>query len=104
MKYFCKANKNDEQLSQTVSFLKTISEKNRLKILCFLKNDERCVCEIVDFLELPQNLVSHHLGVLKKQNIVIARKDGLKVFYSINNADGNVRNNVNFLNSLITKL
>jgi ArsR family transcriptional regulator len=46
-------------------FLKTVSEENRLKILCFLKSGEKCVYEIEQFLHLPQNLVSHHLKKLK---------------------------------------
>ena len=77
-----------------------MSDKNRLKIVCFLKNSEKCVCEIVDFLELPQNLVSHHLKILRNQNILKTRKEGLKVYYSIN--DQNIEKSVNFLNSLIT--
>ncbi len=65
-------------------FLKTISDKNRLKILCFLKNWEKCVCEIVDFMELPQNLISHHLKKLKDEKILIQRKEWLNVIYSVN--------------------
>ncbi len=100
MKCFCKTNKSTKQLPDTVLFLKAVSDKNRLKIVCFLKNSEKCVCEIVDFLELPQNLVSHHLKILRNQNILKTRKDGLKVYYSIN--DQNIEKSVNFLNSLIT--
>jgi len=101
MKCFCKTNQSTKQLSQTVLFLKAVSDENRLKIVCFLKEKEKCVCEIVNFLELPQNLVSHHLKVLKTQNILISRKDGLKVFYSINNK--NISNIVTFFNFLILK-
>jgi len=102
MKCFCKTNQSTKQLSKTVLFLKAVSDENRLKIICFLKNSEKCVCEIVDFLELPQNLVSHHLKILRNQNILKTRKDGLKVFYSIN--EKNISNIVNFFNFLITQL
>jgi len=99
MKCFCKTNQSTEQLSETVLFLKAVSDENRLKIICFLKNSEKCVCEIVDFLELQQNLVSHHLKILRNQNILKTRKDGLKVFYSINNQ--NIEGIINFFIFLI---
>ncbi|EKD30450.1 MAG: bacterial regulatory protein, ArsR [uncultured bacterium (gcode 4)] len=81
-----------------VSFLKTISEENRLKILCFLRDWEKCVCEIVEFLKIPQNLVSHHLRKLKDARILSARKDGMNVRYSIN--EDEIKRYVNNFNSL----
>ena len=101
MKCFCKTNQSTKQLSKTVLFLKAVSDENRLKIICFLKENEKCVCEIVAFLELPQNLVSHHLRILREQNILKTKKDGLKVFYSINNQ--NIENIINFFNFLTIK-
>jgi len=71
-------------LSQTSEFLKIISEENRLKILCLLQNGEKCVCEIWQYLNLPQNLVSHHLKILKDFGLVSSKQKGLKVIYSIN--------------------
>jgi ArsR family transcriptional regulator len=83
-RYCC--DKDDKNLAILAGFLKVISEENRLKIICFLQPGERCVCEIWRFLELPQNLISHHLKVLKDANILESRKEGLKVYYSINQA------------------
>ena len=71
-------------LSRTAEFLKIISEKNRLKILCLLKEGEKCVCDIWQCLDLTQNLVSHHLKVLKNFGLVSSRQEGLKVFYKLN--------------------
>jgi ArsR family transcriptional regulator len=71
-------------LSPTAEFLKIISEKNRLKILCLLKEGEKCVCDIWQCLNLPQNLTSHHLKVLKDFELISSRPEGLKVIYSIN--------------------
>ncbi|HIP34278.1 MAG TPA: ArsR family transcriptional regulator [Bacteroidia bacterium] len=101
MECFCKNNQSTKQLFETVLFLKAISDENRLKIVCFLKEGEKCVCDIVNFLELPQNLVSHHLKVLRDQNILISRKDGSKVFYLIN--EKNISNIINFFDFLILK-
>jgi ArsR family transcriptional regulator len=71
-------------LSRTVEFLKIISEKNRLKILCLLKEGEKCVCDIWQCLGLAQNLVSHHLKVLKNFGLISSKRQGLKVFYQLN--------------------
>jgi len=66
-------------------FLKLIAEENRLKILCILnKEKEVCVCFILEELNLPQNLVSHHLKVLKDFNLISSRKEGRWILYSIN--------------------
>ncbi len=83
IKYCC--NTDDNDLPLLADFMRILSEENRLKIICFLqKNSERCVCEIQDFLNLPQNLISHHLKVLKDFGLLNYRKEGLKVYYSIN--------------------
>ena len=76
--------KSVAKLSQTVEFLKIISEKNRLKILCLLRENEKCVCDIWQYLGLAQNLTSHHLKVLKDFGLVSSKQEGLKVSYSIN--------------------
>lgn len=80
----CKNKKSIAKLAKVVDFLKIIAEENRLKILCVLCKDEKCVCEIWQYLELPQNLTSHHLKVLKNFNLISSRKKGLNVFYRIN--------------------
>ncbi|MDD3774211.1 MAG: metalloregulator ArsR/SmtB family transcription factor [Patescibacteria group bacterium] len=85
MKLKCYNNKKSLiKISQIVEFLKVISEENRLKILCLLKKNEICVCDIWRYLDLAQNLTSHHLKVLKDFDLVSSRKKGLKVIYSIN--------------------
>jgi ArsR family transcriptional regulator len=64
-------------------FAKAISEPTRLRILNFLKA-ECCVGELWKKLDLPQNLVSHHLRVLKEAKLVLAEKRGLRIVYKLN--------------------
>ena len=80
----CKTKKSKNNLEQTVNFLKVVSEENRLKILCILQKQEMCVCDIWQYLDLSQNLVSHHLKVLKNFRLVESRKESTKAIYSIN--------------------
>lgn len=84
MKPNCCKNKLEVDIKQAMEFLQIISEENRLKILCILRDGEKCVCEIWQFLNLPQNLVSHHLKVLKDFGLISSKKEGLKVFYKLN--------------------
>ena len=60
-----------------------LSDPIRLEILSFLRDDEKCVCEIVPHLNLIQPLVSRHLKILKDAGIVRCRRDGTKRMYSI---------------------
>ena len=80
-------------------FLKTISDENRLKILCFLKEKPQCVCDIVEFTKLPQNLVSHHLKKLKEIWIVNYEKKGLKISYWLDNKE--IKTYIKELNNLL---
>lgn len=82
---------------KTAEFLKNIAEENRLKILCILRDGEKCVCDIWQYLELPQNLTSHHLKVLKDFDLISSKKVGLKVFYSLN------KNAINKYSKLLNK-
>lgn len=79
----CQNKKTINEVEKFADSLAVIAEVNRLKILCLLRSGRRCVCEIWQVLGLPQNLASHHLGVLKKAGLVTDYKDGLKVFYSL---------------------
>jgi len=65
--------------------LRDIAEDNRLKIICLLAKKELCVCEIMADLDLPHNLISHHLKVLTKSGVISQRKEGRFRFYRINN-------------------
>jgi len=63
-------------------FVSTLMEPQRIKILRLLRGGEQCVCEIERSLGIPQNLVSHHLRVLREAGLVAARKEGQFVHYS----------------------
>jgi len=65
-------------------YINIISEPNRLAILSFLKNGEKCACEIHPKLKLPQNLSSHHLKILKDLGLLQSRREGTKILYSRN--------------------
>lgn len=62
---------------------KALGDKTRLKILALLKNEELCVCELVEILEMTQPSVSQHLRKLKNAKLVTERRQGQWVYYSL---------------------
>ena len=64
--------------------LRVLSEPNRLKTLRLLADGPKCVCELKKDLRIPQNLVSHHLRVLKDANLVQCCPCGKEHHYSNN--------------------
>ena len=60
-----------------------LSDPVRLEILEFLRDGEKCVCEIIPHLNLIQPVVSRHLKILKDAGIVKDRKEGNKRLYSV---------------------
>lgn len=59
----------------------------RLEIIDFLRDGEKCVCEITPYLKLPQPVVSRHLKILKNAGLVKRRKKGTWHMYSITNPE-----------------
>lgn len=64
---------------------KALSDPVRLDILEFMRNGEKCVCEIVPHVKMIQPVVSRHLKILKDCGIVSFKKDGNRRVYSITN-------------------
>ena len=65
-------------------YFKAFGDQSRLKILGFLSSKEMTVNDIVAKMNLSQPTVSRHLAILREADIVIDRREGQKVYYSIN--------------------
>lgn len=70
-------------IDDAVETLKFLSDRNRLRIMIALTRAETCVCDLIDDLDLPQPLVSYHLGKLRKAGLVRARRDAQWIYYSL---------------------
>jgi ArsR family transcriptional regulator len=67
-----------------VEFCRALADDTRQQILVMLLDGEKCVSDIVAAFNMSQPSISHHLGILKRFNLVVSRKEGKLVFYSIN--------------------
>jgi len=68
---------------ENIKILKALSDETRLKIVEFLLDGEKCVCEIFPHVKRTQSTVSIHLNDLKKAGILESRRDGKKIYYKI---------------------
>jgi ArsR family transcriptional regulator len=68
---------------ETIKILKALGDETRLKIIKYLLNGEKCVCEIFPYVKRTQSTVSIQLKVLEKAGILSSRREGKKVYYKI---------------------
>ncbi len=65
----------------------TVAEPNRLRILELVFQGIQCNCEFGEALQLPPNLISHHLGVLRQAGLLDVERspdDARWLYYTIN--------------------
>ncbi len=75
-------------ISRVDLLFRAFSDRTRLRILNLLRGGELCVCDLVDVLNLPQPKVSRHLAYLRRARLVLARKEGLWMYYQLAPASG----------------
>lgn len=79
----------DQDLDQLCSLFRLLSDKTRLSILMQLARGDSNVTDLCEALDLPQPTVSHHLGLLRMNNLVGNRRNGKQVFYGLHGNSGN---------------
>src|SRR5688500_107067 len=73
-----------QQLSEfKADFFKALAHPLRISILDALRDGELTVNEISQRFEVEQANASQQLAVLRSRNIVVARKEGANVYYSV---------------------
>lgn len=72
-----------EYKENIADILKAIAQPARLKIIDFLMNGEKCVCEIFPAIDYEQSNTSRHLNFMHKIGILSRRKDGVKIMYKV---------------------
>ena len=64
---------------------RALSDPTRL-MLALREGEELCVCDLAWISSRAQNLVSHHLRLLRSHGLVVSRRDGKLVMYSLTQA------------------
>lgn len=72
-----------EALEIVASRFKVLSEPTRLRILNALREGEHTVSELAEAADTSQANVSKHLGILRRNDMVARRKEGLHTHYRL---------------------
>ena len=63
--------------------MKALSDETRLRILNLLLEEECCVCEVMQVLDISESTASRGLSALYDAGFLKQRREGTWVFYSI---------------------
>lgn len=70
---------------QADDFYSALSHPMRLRATVLLQEEgELCVCELTHALVLAQPVISRHLAQLKEAGLLVSRRQGLWVYYRVN--------------------
>jgi DNA-binding transcriptional ArsR family regulator len=67
------------------TILTCMSQPARIQILMGLQTQEACVCHLETVTGMSQASISQHLMILRKTGLVITRRDGRHIYYSLSN-------------------
>src|SRR2546423_10573679 len=75
--------KTDVDAAAPTEGLRAVAEPLRWKILALLAREELCVCHLVEALDAPQSLISHHLRVLRDAGLVESERFRYWTYYRL---------------------
>lgn len=72
-----------DQAGEVSNMLKQLANQDRLLILCQLAQQEYNVSQIEQLTGIAQPTLSQQLTILRRAKLVITRREGKQIFYSI---------------------
>ena len=76
---------SSEKLNYSCNLMRALAHPLRLRILEYIdQKGETSVNKIYHKLQIEQSITSQHLKILRLAGVVEGRRDGKKVFYTIN--------------------
>ena len=90
---------NDHPAGTPYEVIHILSDINRMQILRLLAdNGELCARDILSNFPITQPTLSHHMNILLDNQLVVARKSGRWVFYSL--SQGGIQQIIDFFEAL----
>lgn len=74
---------DEDKLYDLAELFKVFGDSTRIRILFVLFEEEVCVCDLAEALNMTQSAISHQLKILKQSRLVKNRRVGKSVFYSL---------------------
>ena len=75
---------SSDVVAELAQAFRLLSDETRLKVVFHLAKHEQNVGSLCKILNLAQPTVSHHLGLLRMGRLIINRRNGKQVIYSLN--------------------
>lgn len=76
---------NDCCSDETIMLISALSDKTRQGIIRILaQKDEIRASDIAEKFTLSRPTISHHLNLMKRAKLLLSRKEGKEVYYSLN--------------------
>ena len=75
-------------MKDRVKKFKALADDSRLRVLELLEDGPKCVSQIASKLKVPQNLLSHHLKILREADLVQFDRAGNNIYYKLSPAVG----------------
>jgi DNA-binding transcriptional ArsR family regulator len=82
------SNSEAQSLNNLCTLFHLLSDKTRLQIVMMLAEGERDVTSLCKELHLAQPTVSHHLGLLRMNRVIMNKRQGKRVIYTLDNTAG----------------
>jgi ArsR family transcriptional regulator len=76
-------NTMDKGYAEYALLMKALSDETRVKIFDLLSEGELCACKILEEFNITQPTLSYHMKILCESGLVISRRDGVWMKYSI---------------------
>lgn len=74
---------NEDTFNRLADLYKLIGDTTRCRILFALDQDEMCVCDLANVLNMTKSSISHQLAVLRRSGIVKCQRNGKEVYYTL---------------------
>jgi ArsR family transcriptional regulator len=70
--------------TQVSTYFRALADPLRIQVIELLRNQELCVCELCEKIDVSQSKLSFHLKNLKEAKLVNSRQEGRWIYYSLN--------------------
>jgi ArsR family transcriptional regulator len=77
------AKAGEELYRMQAEFCKGMAHPKRIQIIATLKSGEKTVNELARLTRIPQANMSQHLSILRQLGLLVTRREGTNVYYSI---------------------
>ena len=74
---------DEHSAAHVAELFRAFSDTSRVRIMSALLEGAKNVNTLAEFVGISESAVSHHMRGLRQMRLVVARRDGKEVFYSV---------------------